>query len=154
LQKYYLRTSRQMRLLDLEAKSPLYSHFLESLTGLVEIRAFGWSNDFLVSQLVSLSSDEIKYHPYWTFPGADFHTIDKEPGSPGRLAETILPALLHPTLAFVYLRSHGDGASGGLDGPCGQASKCSLVEFLRPQHSLFYSARILVLDMLVWLCST
>jgi ATP-binding cassette subfamily C (CFTR/MRP) protein 1 len=50
LQKYYLRTSRQMRLLDLEAKSPLYSHFLESLTGLVEIRAFGWSDSFLVSR--------------------------------------------------------------------------------------------------------
>ena len=50
LQKYYLKTSRQMRLLDLEAKSPLYSHFLESLTGLVEIRAFGWSDNFLVSQ--------------------------------------------------------------------------------------------------------
>ena len=31
-----------MRLLDLEAKSPLYSHFLESLSGLVTIRAFGW----------------------------------------------------------------------------------------------------------------
>jgi ATP-binding cassette subfamily C (CFTR/MRP) protein 1 len=39
-----------MRLLDLEAKSPLYSHFLESLTGLVEIRAFGWSDNFLVSR--------------------------------------------------------------------------------------------------------
>jgi ATP-binding cassette subfamily C (CFTR/MRP) protein 1 len=53
LQKYYLRTSRQMRLLDLEAKSPLYSHFLESLTGLVEIRAFGWRDNFLVSHSIS-----------------------------------------------------------------------------------------------------
>ncbi len=50
LQKYYLRTSLQMRLLDLEAKSPLYSLALESLTGLVEIRAFGWSDNFLVSR--------------------------------------------------------------------------------------------------------
>ena len=46
LQKYYLRTSRQIRLLDLEAKSPLYSHFLESLSGLVTIRAFGWTEAF------------------------------------------------------------------------------------------------------------
>lgn len=42
LQRVYLRTSRQIRLLDLEAKSPLYSHFLEGITGLVTIRAFGW----------------------------------------------------------------------------------------------------------------
>jgi ABC-type multidrug transport system fused ATPase/permease subunit len=42
LQKFYLRTSRQMRFLDLELKSPLYSHFLETLQGLTTIRAFGW----------------------------------------------------------------------------------------------------------------
>ncbi|KAF4630786.1 hypothetical protein G7Y89_g7350 [Cudoniella acicularis] len=43
IQKFYLRTSRQLRMLDLEAKSPLYSQFLECLSGLVTIRAFGWS---------------------------------------------------------------------------------------------------------------
>ena len=42
LQKFYLRTSRQMRLLDLEAKSPLYSHFIQTLHGVTTIRAFGW----------------------------------------------------------------------------------------------------------------
>ena len=45
VQSYYLRTSRQLRLLDLEAKSPLYSHFLETLNGLATIRAFGWSEE-------------------------------------------------------------------------------------------------------------
>lgn len=44
IQKFYLRTSRQMRLLDLEAKSPLYAHFLETLEGLTTIRAFGWQS--------------------------------------------------------------------------------------------------------------
>ncbi|MCJ1385668.1 hypothetical protein MMC17_008791 [Xylographa soralifera] len=43
VQEIYLRTSRQLRLMDLEAKSPLYSHFLETLSGLATIRAFGWS---------------------------------------------------------------------------------------------------------------
>lgn len=37
-----------MRILDLEAKSPLYSHFIESLSGLVTIRAFGWGGNFEV----------------------------------------------------------------------------------------------------------
>ncbi|KAH8681655.1 putative ATP-binding cassette transporter [Xylariales sp. PMI_506] len=44
LQHVYLRTSRQLRLLDLEAKSPLYSHFLETVHGLTTIRAFAWQN--------------------------------------------------------------------------------------------------------------
>jgi ATP-binding cassette, subfamily C (CFTR/MRP), member 1 len=45
LQKIYLRTSRQIRLMDLEAKAPLYSNFLETLSGLVTIRAFGWTRE-------------------------------------------------------------------------------------------------------------
>jgi ABC-type multidrug transport system fused ATPase/permease subunit len=46
IQRYYLRTSRQVRLLDLEAKSPLFSNILETSSGLETIRAFGWSNRF------------------------------------------------------------------------------------------------------------
>jgi len=46
VQKFYLKTSRQLRLLDLEAKSPLYSNFIETLEGLVTIRAFGWQTQF------------------------------------------------------------------------------------------------------------
>ncbi|PYH98071.1 P-loop containing nucleoside triphosphate hydrolase protein [Aspergillus ellipticus CBS 707.79] len=47
LQKFYLRTSRQLRFMELEAKSPLYSNFMETVNGLVTIRAFGWQNTFL-----------------------------------------------------------------------------------------------------------
>lgn len=43
LQRGYLRTSRQLRLLDLEEKAPVYSQFLETLSGLATIRAFGWT---------------------------------------------------------------------------------------------------------------
>ncbi|KAJ9136431.1 ABC multidrug transporter [Pleurostoma richardsiae] len=42
LQRAYLRTSRQLRLLDLEEKAPVYTQFLETLGGLATIRAFGW----------------------------------------------------------------------------------------------------------------
>ncbi|KAI1777454.1 ABC multidrug transporter [Hypoxylon cercidicola] len=42
IQKFYLRTSRQLRLLDLEAKSPLYTHFLDTAKGIVTLRAFGF----------------------------------------------------------------------------------------------------------------
>ncbi|KAF4944191.1 hypothetical protein FGADI_12864 [Fusarium gaditjirri] len=39
---FYLCTSRQIRLLDLEAKSPLYTHFTDTIKGAATIRAFGW----------------------------------------------------------------------------------------------------------------
>ncbi|KAK0711601.1 ATPase-like protein [Lasiosphaeris hirsuta] len=57
IQKFYLRTSRQMRLLDLEAKSPLYTHFLDTIKGLPTFRAFGWlaHGAALNSQLVDTS---------------------------------------------------------------------------------------------------
>ncbi|KAI1662286.1 putative ABC multidrug transporter [Daldinia decipiens] len=46
IQKFYLRTSRQLRLLDLEAKSPLYTHFIDTSNGVVTLRAFGFiAND-------------------------------------------------------------------------------------------------------------
>ncbi|KAI9745550.1 MAG: hypothetical protein M1818_001084 [Claussenomyces sp. TS43310] len=46
IQSYYLRTSRQVRLLDIEAKAPLYTHFLETIQGISSIRAFHWESKF------------------------------------------------------------------------------------------------------------
>lgn len=46
LQHFYLKTSRQLRLLDLESRSPLYSHLLDTVEGLATIQAFGWEVDF------------------------------------------------------------------------------------------------------------
>ncbi|KAJ5138787.1 uncharacterized protein N7515_003635 [Penicillium bovifimosum] len=45
-QKFYLRTSRQLRFLDIEAKAPLYTHFLELVRGAATVRAFGWERSF------------------------------------------------------------------------------------------------------------
>ncbi|KAK6213368.1 hypothetical protein QIS74_09370 [Colletotrichum tabaci] len=45
IQRFYLRTSRQLRFLDLDAKTPMYSQFLETLSGLPTIRAFAWQKD-------------------------------------------------------------------------------------------------------------
>lgn len=46
VQTYYLRTSRQVRLLDIEAKSGLVSHFLETMQGVTTLKALGWSSHF------------------------------------------------------------------------------------------------------------
>ncbi|KAK1983950.1 LOW QUALITY PROTEIN: hypothetical protein LZ30DRAFT_748285 [Colletotrichum cereale] len=45
IQRFYLRTSRQLRLLDLEAKIPLYTGFLDTIIGVATLRAFGWTDD-------------------------------------------------------------------------------------------------------------
>lgn len=42
IQRFYLRTSRQLRFMDLEAQAPLLSHFHEALAGVTTIRAFHW----------------------------------------------------------------------------------------------------------------
>lgn len=44
IQRIYLRTSRQVRLLDIEAKAPVYLQFLESKNGASTLRAFGWQD--------------------------------------------------------------------------------------------------------------
>jgi ABC-type multidrug transport system fused ATPase/permease subunit len=46
VQRFYLRTSRQLRHLELEQQAPLYTHFQETLSGLPSIRAFGWVDQF------------------------------------------------------------------------------------------------------------
>jgi len=42
LQTIYLRTSRQLQLLELESRAAVFSSFLQSIEGLATIRAFGW----------------------------------------------------------------------------------------------------------------
>lgn len=62
LQSFYLRTSRQMRHLDLEAKSPLYTLFAEIASGLQHIRAFGWQDAYLENGLRLLDFSQKPYY--------------------------------------------------------------------------------------------
>ncbi|CAN8098015.1 unnamed protein product [Discula destructiva] len=45
--KYYLTTSRQLRLLELENKSPLYTQFADTVRGIASLRAFGWTDAYI-----------------------------------------------------------------------------------------------------------
>ncbi|KAK3191252.1 hypothetical protein K4F52_002842 [Lecanicillium sp. MT-2017a] len=47
IQYFYLRTSRQLRLLDMEAKVPLFKHFTETANGVEHIRAFNWQAEYM-----------------------------------------------------------------------------------------------------------
>ncbi|XWX02281.1 hypothetical protein V2A60_010317 [Cordyceps javanica] len=42
IQSFYLRTSRQIRHIDLEEKAPLYTFFVETSEGIMYIQAFAW----------------------------------------------------------------------------------------------------------------
>lgn len=43
LQRVYLRTSRRLRVLELERKAPLFGNFISTYAGLLTIRAFSWT---------------------------------------------------------------------------------------------------------------
>lgn len=58
IQHFYLRTSRQIRLLDIELKAPLYTQLITTLDGLVTIRAFGWQGDFERRNLALLDESQ------------------------------------------------------------------------------------------------
>ena len=62
IQKVYLRTSRQLRFLDLEAKSPLFTHFVETIEGLPSIRAFHWQAYFAETNLKYLDQSQKPYY--------------------------------------------------------------------------------------------
>ncbi|KAF7558131.1 hypothetical protein G7Z17_g146 [Cylindrodendrum hubeiense] len=58
VQRFYLRTSRQLRLLDLESKSPLYTHFLDTVKGIATIRAFGFVQEDILKNSRLINSNQ------------------------------------------------------------------------------------------------
>ena len=66
IQKFYLRTSRQLRFLDIEAKSPLYSQFFECLNGITTIRAFGWQRQLQEQNLRLLDRSQRPFYLMWS----------------------------------------------------------------------------------------
>ncbi|GME38700.1 ABC transporter [Neofusicoccum parvum] len=62
IQRVYLRTSRQIRLMDLEAKAPLCTNFLETLAGIATIRAFGWTDAFRARNRQLLDDSQVPFY--------------------------------------------------------------------------------------------
>ncbi|KAJ5361079.1 hypothetical protein N7541_001923 [Penicillium brevicompactum] len=59
---FYVQTSRQMRLLDIEKKAPLFSQFLEALGGLPSIRAYGWVGDYQHRNQTALDASQRPFY--------------------------------------------------------------------------------------------
>lgn len=62
-QQYYMRTSRELRRLDSTTRSPIYSHFQESLGGLSTIRAYNHENRFIHLNQCKVDNNMCAYYP-------------------------------------------------------------------------------------------
>ena len=63
VQKLYVNTSRQLKRLESVTRSPIYSHFGETLTGAPCIRAFGRQNDFMQISEKKVDFNQKCYYP-------------------------------------------------------------------------------------------
>ncbi|KAI8633828.1 putative ABC transporter [Xylariaceae sp. FL1651] len=54
VQMVYLRTSRQLRFLELESRAAVFSSFIESVEGLETLRAFGWRKEAVLHNISQL----------------------------------------------------------------------------------------------------
>ncbi|KAK1831127.1 ABC transporter, partial [Podospora conica] len=58
VQKIYLRTSRQLRFLELESRAAVFSSFLESVDGIETIRAFNWRSRIIEENTSRLEASQ------------------------------------------------------------------------------------------------
>ncbi|KAG0346517.1 hypothetical protein BG004_001533 [Podila humilis] len=62
---YYIASSRELKRIESITKSPLYSHFGETLVGISTIRAFGAESRFMEEVLVKLDNNNSPYYYMW-----------------------------------------------------------------------------------------
>ncbi|KAJ5013713.1 ABC transporter atnG [Colletotrichum sp. SAR 10_99] len=98
VQRVYLRTSRQLRLLDLESQSAVYSSFLESLDGLATIRAFGWEKQVEKANIRSLDKSQ---QPAYIF--SRLKNLEEQTPKEDKPGEDYIPKLPWPSAGVVEI---------------------------------------------------
>lgn len=63
IQRYYLATSRELKRLDSVGKSPIYSHFQETIAGVTTIRAYEQQRRFTYENETRLDDNQRAYFP-------------------------------------------------------------------------------------------
>ncbi|XP_041117373.1 canalicular multispecific organic anion transporter 1 isoform X3 [Polyodon spathula] len=64
VQRFYVATSRQLRRLDSVSRSPIYSHFGETVSGLSVIRAYGHQERFLQHNETTIDKNQQCVYPW------------------------------------------------------------------------------------------
>lgn len=64
VQRFYVATSRQLRRLDSVSRSPIYSHFSETVSGLSVIRAYGHQERFLRQNEITIDENLKSVYPW------------------------------------------------------------------------------------------
>ncbi|XP_078230310.1 ATP-binding cassette sub-family C member 3 isoform X3 [Callithrix jacchus] len=77
VQRFYAATSRQLKRLESVSRSPIYSHFSETVTGASVIRAYNRSRDFEVINDTKVDTNQRSCYPYiisnrWLSVGVEF----------------------------------------------------------------------------------
>ncbi|KAI6914412.1 P-loop containing nucleoside triphosphate hydrolase protein [Hortaea werneckii] len=102
-QRLYLKTSRRLRLLDIEAKAPLLAYHIESLSGLPTIRAFGFEQDAMKHTIGLLEASQ-----------QPFYLLSCVQRWLGFVLDSIIACLV--ILIVVFALKVGSSASAGLTG--------------------------------------
>ncbi|KAK0171316.1 hypothetical protein PV328_009061 [Microctonus aethiopoides] len=63
IQRFYVATSRQLKRLESVSRSPIYTHFNESVTGAQTIRAYGVQDRFILESERRVDVNQICYYP-------------------------------------------------------------------------------------------
>lgn len=62
-QRFYMRTSRELKRLESVTRSPIFAHFQESLNGITTIRGFGQEKRFIKLNEIKIDNNLGAYHP-------------------------------------------------------------------------------------------
>ncbi|XP_076615305.1 ATP-binding cassette sub-family C member 3 isoform X2 [Chaetodon auriga] len=63
VQRFYVATSRQLKRLESVSRSPIYSHFSETVTGTSVIRAYGRQSAFVLMSDMKVDDNQKSYYP-------------------------------------------------------------------------------------------
>uniref|UniRef100_A0A8D0D9D9 ABC-type glutathione-S-conjugate transporter n=1 Tax=Sander lucioperca TaxID=283035 RepID=A0A8D0D9D9_SANLU len=63
VQRFYVATSRQLKRLESVSRSPIYSHFSETVTGCSVIRAYGRHSSFVLMSDMKVDENQKSYYP-------------------------------------------------------------------------------------------
>lgn len=63
LQKFYVSTARQVKRLESISRSPIYSHFGETVSGATTIRAYAKTRSFIATNEKKIDENQVCYYP-------------------------------------------------------------------------------------------